>query len=194
MLLCLGVSPRALAARRGRALLGGGSSSPFPPSAAACVMPARPFGGGLSTVYLLFGSCAERTRWGFPSLSSSLIRPTLWSVTPWMSSHAVGPVLAGPFSVASDASKLYLRRASAPCSGGCPALPTHDTISIASFAVAILSHCAAPSPPSGPCPLIARWVGGFSSPPPYVLPLSVLGRCKGSWGFVSPGSLCLFRC
>ena len=41
-----GVPSRSLAVRHGRALLGGGSPSPFPPSSAARVRRARPFGGG----------------------------------------------------------------------------------------------------------------------------------------------------
>ena len=45
-LLCSGVPPRSLAARHGRALLGGSSPSPSPPSAAARVRPVRLFGGG----------------------------------------------------------------------------------------------------------------------------------------------------
>ena len=41
-----GVPPLSIAARHGRALMGGGYPSPFSPSLAACVRRARPFWGG----------------------------------------------------------------------------------------------------------------------------------------------------
>ena len=58
------VPPRSLAARHGRALLGGVSPSPFPPSSAACVRRARLFGGPLSFVALLAVSCSSRALLG----------------------------------------------------------------------------------------------------------------------------------
>ena len=47
---CLGVSPRSLAARRGRVLMGGAPPPSFPPLTAARVKRVRPFDGSPSLV------------------------------------------------------------------------------------------------------------------------------------------------
>ena len=89
---CLGVHPRYLAARHGRALLGGGSPPSSPPLAAAHVKRARPFWG---SPYLVPGSSHdapwERALPGFvpflrlPPILSSLLPYGIMAVrTPWV--------------------------------------------------------------------------------------------------------------
>ena len=188
MLQCSGAPPPcrrcASWARRGRALLGGGFPSSFPSSAAARVKRARLFGGGgLSAVSPPSGFCAGLARWGFSSPSSALVRPALCSVAPWPSSLVAGPALAWPLSDASKAILLYswcgclpfsvvAPSASSKCSVGFPALPSPAAVSVALVGVAVRPLRSAPSPPLGPCPLVARVVGGFSSPPPRPHPSS----------------------
>ena len=138
-------------------------------------------GGPLSSVYPPSGSCAELARLGFLSPSSYQVRTALWFMPPRPSSPAAGPALAGPLSDASDTTLSYSQRGCLPfsvvapsalsnCSGGYPAPPSPAAVSIASSGAAILPRRAAPSPPSGPCLLVARVVGGFSSLPPSPRP------------------------
>ena len=80
--VCSGDPPCAPAARRWRALLGGGSPSPFFPSSAARVRRGRPFGGPLVAVCPLLGSRALRAHWEPPSGSRS---PPHGGVSRWSS-------------------------------------------------------------------------------------------------------------
>ena len=173
---CVWGSPRALAARCGCALLGGGSPNPFPPSAAARGRCAQPCGGP-SPPSLLRRAPAPSARSGFFLTSSSLTRSAMWPEAPWPSSLTAGPVLAGSLSDASNATLLYSQRGCLPfsviapsaplkCSVRCPAPPSPSAISIASFGSAVLRLCVVPSLPLGPFPLVARAVGGFLSPSP----------------------------
>ena len=177
-LLCLGVPPHAPAARCGRALLDDGSPSP-PSLAAARVKRAQPFGGfpspwSLLRWFLVWGTCAV----GFRPPSSFISFPSRFAKAPWSSLLPAAPALAVPPSAASDASKSYLQRASAPCSdlvpsvtsdfrGRGPALPSSSSVSIVPGGSSVrCPPIGAPSPPSAPCILVFRVVGGFSSPPP----------------------------
>ena len=75
-----GVSPCSLAACHGRALLGVGSPSPFPPSSAARIRRARPFGGGPSPPSpRLPGPSPHMRSWGFrPPPTPSVCSRFLW--------------------------------------------------------------------------------------------------------------------
>ena len=206
MLQCWRIPPRSFLVRRGRALMGGGSPSPFPPSAAARVRRGQPFGGGgLSSVSPpSVSSCTALSLRGVSSPPSPYGRPDLWVVAQWPSSPDAGPTLAWPLADSFNATLPYSRRmclpfsvvapaAPAKCLGGYPALPATAAVSIASSVSSNPPCRAMPSPPSGACSLVAQAVGGFSSPPPLppsVLPPSVVGSCDGSQCFVSPGSLC----
>ena len=140
-------------------------------------------GGSLSSVSPMSGFRAELTPLGFSSPSSSWVHPALWFVAPCPSAPAAGPTIAGPLSDASNATLSHWRRgcllfsvvalsALSKCSGGCPAPPSTVAISIASSGASVLLGCAAPLPSSGPFPLLAQAVGGFSSPPPRPHPSS----------------------
>ena len=104
MLQCLEVPPHALAV----------GVTPSTPQQLLVLGTRDRLGGTLPSVSSPPVSFAPRVLLGFSSPSSSQSRPTLWCVSPWLSSPAEGPALAGPLSDASDtfdASKLYSRRA-----------------------------------------------------------------------------------
>ena len=87
-------SPCAPAARHGRVLLGGGSLSPSPPSAAAHIKRARPFRGRLASVGHLSGSCAGSACCGVSCSSSSVPVPSWFSEDPWPPSPLAAPAVA----------------------------------------------------------------------------------------------------
>ena len=88
-------SPRAPAARRGCALLGGGSPSSIPPSAAARVSRGQQFGGtpciGLSSVGLLHSeSLLGAPLWILSPFAWGVTRCSVWGSPPMPSLCAVG--------------------------------------------------------------------------------------------------------
>ena len=175
--------PCALAACRGRALLGGDSPSPFPPSAAACVRRTRPFGGGplpcLSAV-------------GFQRRAH-----TLGVFFPLLLPHLSRAVVCGPMAVlsccgprASRTSFRCLRRpivilmaqglAVFSCSAVC-AVKLLWQVPCAAFSRRRLHRLVRRRRPASSCravsavetlPLVAQAVGGFLSPFPRPNPSS----------------------
>ena len=140
-------------------------------------------GGPLSSVSPSAGSRSELALRGFSSPPSSCWILALCCVAPWPSSAGAGPALACTPTNASDATLSYSRRgcmpfsvvvaaASVEFSGGCPAPPAPSAVSITASGVSVSPCRAAPSPPWGGCDLVARVVGGFSSPPPRPRPSS----------------------
>ena len=123
----------------------------------------------------------------------------------WTSLLPGSPALAGLTAVPVGASKLYSRRASAPCSGLAPLVPEVCLVRVPalllSAAVPLCGHGAAAvlgphirssSPFPDPCAPVAQVVvrGFIPSPPPSVLPCHSLTRDGHSGGFVPPGQLC----
>ena len=177
----------APSAHRGRALLGGGSPSPFYPSVAAHVRSARLFGWGpllsLSIVGLPRLACSPGF---FAPHPSSRFRPALLVVAPWPFSPVAGPVMALSLSDASDSTLSYSRHRCFPYLVVAPtallkflsgylALPAPATVSTPSSGSSVLSRLSALSPPSIPCSLVPWAVGGFLSPPsrPQSSPLPI---------------------
>ena len=177
---CLGVPPRSLAVRCGRALLGGGSpplSPPWQPHAlsahnrSGCLR-------SLSSTPLMPRNGSARCR--VPS--SSYVPLQAWPAVPlvasWMFPLPWYPAAAGSTTVHIGASKPYLWRVSAPCSGLTLSVPAVCMSRVpAIFMSAAMSCCGCGgatilgppilslAPPPSPCASVARVVGGFPSPP-----------------------------
>ena len=197
-----GVPPHSLAARHGRALLGEGSPSPFPPSSATRVRRALQFGRGLYSVSSSAVSLSLRSLLGVLSPPSFSRCGLPCPVAHWPSSSGAGPVLAWPPTNAAVASLQYSRRwcaslsvvamaAPVKCADGCPAPPVPSAVSFSASSIFVAPRGAAPSPPSvGALPGVSGggWVLVPSPPPLSVLPLSGSGRCGRSQGFDSPRS------
>ena len=95
----------------------------------------------------------------------------------WPSLLPGSPALAGLTAVPVGASKLYSRRASAPCSGLAPLVPEVCLVRVPALLLsAAMPRCGRSGAvlcppirslalPPAPCALVARVVGGFSSPP-----------------------------
>ena len=172
---CFGVPPRSLAACRGHMLLGGGSPPSFPSLTAARVKCAQPFGGLLPLVSTCLLLHARSAHFWFSSPYS--VSPLAWSaaslVAPWPFRLAWSPALAGSTAVPGGASKPYLRRASALCSGLAPSV----TVAYLGGVPTLLVSAAVLGPPIlslllplAPRVSVARVMGGFLSPPRPSLP------------------------
>ena len=116
----LGVPPRSLYARHGRALLGGGSPSPFPPRRPLALGARNRSGGRLSSVSLSAGSLSLRALLGVSSPPSSL---WVFPVAPWPSSAGAGPALTGP---PTDAAVAMPEN----CAVGYPAQPVLFSVTV----------------------------------------------------------------
>ena len=176
----MGVPPRSLAARRGHALLGGGSPL-RPPTWRPHALSARNCLGGLRPSSLDPRMTDVRSaclRVSSPSSVSFLSCPAVPPVASWLYLLPRSPASSGSTAVPIGASKPYLRCGSATCLVlapsvpevclvGVPALPLYSAVTrCGRGGAAVLGPPIRSSllPPDS-CAPVARVVGGFSSPP-----------------------------
>ena len=201
MLVLSGSPPLSLAARHGRALLGGGYPSPFPPSSAARIRRAQLFGGGpllrlsvrpFPLLALSTGGFAPPLLPLWPTLSCGpmaiLGRRRPRSV---LASHRCRRCL---FTLLTTLARVAFGCVFS-CDGGvCGQVPCAASSLRRRHLHVLLHRCALSRRAVAaigrllPGVLDSGWFFVPSPLPPSVLPPSGLGRCGGSQGFVSPGS------